>query len=130
MMKRHTRAIFQAAASLAVLGMLASPAVAQRDPAYQSARSAGQVGEKMDGYLGIVGASTPALEALVKDLNIKRKAVYTQGASGAGVSVEEFAFGAGCKNIKDTVPGEKYQAPGGGWQTRTTAAPQRDTRCP
>ncbi len=100
MMKRHTKTIFQAAGvARRCCGMLASPAVAQRDPAYQAARSSGQVGEKMDGYLGIVGAATPALDALVKDLNIKRKAVYTQGASGAGVSVEEFAFGAGCKNI-------------------------------
>ena len=134
MMKRHSNTIltkaFGAAAALAALGLVAAPAMAQRDPAYQQARSAGQVGEKMDGYLGIAGAASPALDALVKDLNIKRKAVYTQGASGAGVSVEEFAFGAGCKNIRDTVPGEKYQAPGGGWQTRTSAPPQRDSRCP
>lgn len=133
MMKRHNTIFakaFGAAAALAALGLVAAPAMAQRDPAYQQARSAGQVGEKMDGYLGLVGGASAAIDALVKDLNIKRKAVYTQGASGAGVSVEEFAFGAGCKNIRDTVAGEKYQAPGGGWQTRTSAPPQRDSRCP
>lgn len=129
-MKMQRNMIFHAVAALAALGMLASPALAQRDPAYQAARTAGQVGEKMDGYLGIVGAVTPALEAMVKDINIKRKAVYTQGASGAAVSVEEFAFGAGCKNIKDTAPGEKYQGPDGTWQTRTSAPPLRDGRCP
>lgn len=130
MMKRISGTILQTAAALAVAGMLASPAAAQRDPAYQAARTAGQVGEKMNGDLGIVGASTPALEAMVKDLNIQRKTVYTKGATGAGVSVEEFAFGAGCKNIRDTAVGEKYQAPGGAWETRTAAPPQRDTRCP
>ena len=26
--------------------------------------------------------------------------------------------------------GEKYQAPDGSWQTRTSAPPQRDSRCP
>jgi uncharacterized protein YdbL (DUF1318 family) len=84
----------------------------------------------MDGYLGIVGAATPALSKLVDDLNIQRRAVYTKSATASGVSVEEFAFGAGCKNIRDTAVGEKYQAPGGAWATRTAAAPQRDARCP
>ncbi|HEU4821499.1 MAG TPA: DUF1318 domain-containing protein, partial [Qipengyuania sp.] len=32
----------------------ASPALAQRDPAYAAARAAGQVGETIDGYLGVV----------------------------------------------------------------------------
>ena len=48
--------------ALIATSMLAAPALAQRDPAYDAARSAGQVGEKMDGYLGIVGASTAALQ--------------------------------------------------------------------
>ena len=130
MIKFQSNTVLKAAAALALLGLVAAPAAAQRDPAYQAARTAGQVGEKMDGYLGIVGAATPALTALVNDLNIKRKAAYTQGATGAGVSVEEFAFGAGCKNIRDTAVGEKYQAPGGAWATRAAGPPQRDARCP
>jgi len=130
MIKFQSNTVLKAAAAIAALGLVAAPASAQRSPEYQAARTAGQVGEKMDGYLGIVGAATPALTALVNDLNIKRKAAYTQGATGAGVSVEEFAFGAGCKNIRDTAAGEKYQAPGGAWATRTAAAPERDTRCP
>jgi uncharacterized protein len=35
----------------------ATPALAQRDPAYAAARAAGKVGEQADGYLGIVGAA-------------------------------------------------------------------------
>lgn len=131
-MNRQSKTIFHTAAALAALAMVVAPAAAQggRDPAYQAARNAGQVGEKMDGYLGIVGAATPAIDAMVKDLNIKRKAVYTQSAASEGVSIEEFAFGAGCKNIRDTAVGEKYQAPGGAWVTRAAGAPQRDSRCP
>ena len=45
------------AAALAFTG-IAAPAFAQRDPAYEAARSQGRVGEKMDGYLGIVGAAS------------------------------------------------------------------------
>lgn len=129
-MNRQIKHFFQAGAALAALAMVASPALANRDPAYQAARSSGQVGEKMDGYLGIVGSASADVDKMVKDLNIKRKAVYTQGAQGSGVSVEEFAFGAGCKNIRDTAAGEKYQAPDGQWQTRTSAPPIRDSRCP
>lgn len=129
-MMKLARLIFPSAAALAALGMVAAPAYAQRDPAYDNARKAGQVGEKMDGYLGIVGASNPTLERMVNDINIRRKAVYTQNAPGARATVEEFAFGAGCKNIRDTVPGEKYQAPNGSWQTRTSSPPDRDPRCP
>ncbi|WEK47299.1 MAG: YdbL family protein [Candidatus Andeanibacterium colombiense] len=130
MIRFKSNTVLKAAAALAVLGLVAAPALAQRDPAYQAARTAGEVGEKMDGYLGIVAGATPALTKMVNDINIQRKAVYTKGASASGVTVEDFAFGSGCKNIRDTAVGEKYQAPGGAWQTRTSAPPQRDSRCP
>ena len=111
-------------------GLLATPALAQRDPAYDAARSAGQVGEKMDGYLGIVGASTTALQRIVDDINIKRRAVYADKARAANATLEEYALTAGCLAIARTAPGEKYQAPDGSWQTRTSAPPMRDSRCP
>ncbi len=53
--------------ALAALGLVAGPALAQRDPAYAAARGAGKVGEQPDGYLGIVGAADPALQRLVDD---------------------------------------------------------------
>ena len=49
----------------------ASAAVAQRDPAYQAARAAGEVGEQPDGYLGVVGSASPAVRALVNNINIQ-----------------------------------------------------------
>lgn len=116
--------------ALIATSMLAAPALAQRDPAYDAARSAGQVGEKMDGYLGIVGASTAALQRVVDDINIKRRAVYAEKARAANATLEEYALTAGCLAIARTVPGEKYQAPDGSWQTRTSAPPLRDSRCP
>ena len=122
-----------AATALAVGLAGALPVVAQaqaRDPAYAAARASGQIGEKMDGYLGYVGSPSPALRAVVEDLNIKRRAVYSDGAKAANATVEEFAFTSGCLAIARTSPGEKYQAPGGAWQTRTSSPPQRDSRCP
>lgn len=114
----------------AVLAVTATSAYAQRDPAYAAARASGQIGEKMDGYLGFVGSPSPALRALVEDLNIKRRANYTERARATSSTVEEYALTQGCILISRTVPGEKYQAPGGGWATRTAAPPQRDSRCP
>lgn len=115
--------------SALVMLVAAAPAIAQtRDPAYAAARASGQVGEQPDGYLGIVGAATPELKALVSNINIQRKAAYTRGAAD-GATVEQFAFTSGCNLILKTVPGEKYQAPDGSWHTRTAAAPERDPRC-
>jgi hypothetical protein len=109
---------------------LATPALAQRDPAYAAARAGGEVGEQPDGYLGTVGTGSPALHALVGDINIKRKAAYTTQAAAAGATVQQFAFTTGCTLIAQTRVGEKYRAPDGSWRTRTGAAPDRDARCP
>ena len=115
-------------AALAATALIAAPAFAQRDPAYAAARAAGQVGEQPHGDLGIVGAATPALQALVNNINIQRKKQYTaQAASGS--TVQQMAFVTGCNLIRRTAPGEKYQAPDGRWLTRGSEAPVRDPRC-
>ena len=105
-------------------------AMAQRDPAYAAARAAGQVGEQPDGYLGFVTTPTPAIRALVDDLNIKRKAKYTESAQSTGSTVQQFAFTSGCNLVASTKPGEKYQAPDGSWKTRDGSPPIRNASCP
>lgn len=125
-----SKSIWTVAAAALALGGMAGTAYAQRDPAYAAARSSGQIGEKMDGYLGIVGAETAELTRLVRDINIKRRAVYAEKAQAANATLESYALTAGCLAISRTVPGEKYQAPDGSWQTRTSAPPLRDSRCP
>lgn len=117
-------------AALTALGLVAAPALAQRDPAYAAARSAGKVGEQADGYLGIVGAADPALQRMVDDINIKRRAVYAEKAKKNTTTLEAYALTAGCIAVAGTVPGERYRAPDGTWQTRSNAAPVRDSRCP
>lgn len=124
------KSLIAATAAALAIGLVASPASAQRDPAYQAARDNGQVGEKMDGYLGIVGASNPSLQAMVDDINIRRRAVYAERAQAENATLEEYAFTAGCLAIARTTPGEMYQAPDGTWQQRGQGAPLRDPRCP
>ncbi|MEO0033299.1 MAG: hypothetical protein RIS94_3057 [Pseudomonadota bacterium] len=129
------RIVHKVLGTMALAGLLAAalPGVAlaqARDPAYAAARSAGQVGEKMDGYLGYVVAPSPTLRAVIEDINIKRKAVYAQKAQANNATVEEYALTSACLLISQTKPGEKYQAPDGSWQTRGPGAPMRDSRCP
>ena len=118
---------------VALVASLLAPVAAMaqgRDPAYAAARASGQVGEKMDGYLGFVGTPSAGLRGLVDDLNIKRKAAYAAKAQAANATIEEYALSSGCQLILNTQPGEKYQAPDGSWQMRGNGAPQRDSRCP
>lgn len=115
-------------AAIALLGG-STAALAQREPAYQAARSAGQVGEQPDGYLGVVGAASAEVRAVVGNINIQRKAAYTQQSAATGATVEQFAFTSGCNLIAKTVSGEKYKGPDGSWKTRTSAPPERDSRC-
>jgi len=116
-------------AAAAAFGGLSVAASAQRDPAYAAARAGGEVGEQPDGYLGLVGAASGDLRALVNNINIQRKSAYTQKAQASGATVEQLAFTSGCNLILQTNAGEKYKTPGGVWKTRTAAAPERDSRC-
>lgn len=122
--------LLAATVAMVVVTGFVAPAQAQRNPAYAAARANGSVGEKPDGYLGIVGQETPELRSLVNDINIKRRAVYARKAQENNATLEQFAMTAGCQAIARTEPGEKYQAPDGNWKTRTAAPPERDPRCP
>ncbi len=124
------KSILTAAGAVMAFGLVAAPAMAQRDPAYAAARANGQIGEKMDGYIGIVGASTPELERVVNDINIRRRAVYAERAQAENATLEEYAFTSGCLAIARTTPGEMYQAPSGSWVQRDSGPAQRDPRCP
>jgi len=115
---------------LTALAMVTSAAYAQRDPAYQAARTNGQIGEKTDGYLGMVGSQSNTTKDLVNKINILRKQVYTKTAVSRSLSVQKAAFLGGCRNISNTITGEKYQAPDGSWKTRSASDPILDSACP
>ncbi|MGB7655014.1 MAG: YdbL family protein [Novosphingobium sp.] len=125
------RSLHAGLAAFALIGAVAVPAIAQqREPAYAAARAQGKVGEQADGYLGVVGNADAATQRLVDDINIKRRAVYADKAQKNNATLEAYALSAGCTAVLKTVPGEKYRAPDGTWQTRTNATPVRDSRCP
>ena len=74
-----TKMVMAALGAMALIGV-SGMAMAQRDPAYAAARAAGQVGEQPDGYLGIVGAATAELRALVNNAGLAvGKGPFDQG---------------------------------------------------
>ena len=109
------------------LGGFSGAALAQD---YNAAKAQGLLGEKMDGYVAVIGAGSAALRKLADDTNIKRKAVYAEKAKAERATVEEYAFTSGCLLISQTKPGMKYEAPGGTWETRGAGPAKRDARCP
>ncbi len=128
--ERKPLAMALGAAALVLVSLAAPASAQQRDPAYAAARAAGQVGEKPDGYLGFPTPPSAEVRRIAEDINIKRRAAYAERAAATSSTIDSYAFATGCKQILLTVPGEKYQAPDGSWQTRTAAPPQRDVRCP
>ena len=81
------------------------------------AKAAGMVGEMPDGYLGVVKAS-PEAEALVADINAKRKAAYEGIASKTGQAVEIVEKLAGEKALNKTEPGNYIKYPDGTWHKK------------
>ena len=126
----HSSKMFRSTAAAVMAAALSVPRDRAATPTMEAARAAGQVGEQPDGYLGIVGAATPTLSALVNHVNIQRKAVYTREAARSSATVEDFAFTSGCNLILQTAPGEQIQRARRRMEdARPGGAPERDSRC-
>lgn len=120
-----------AAMALGVVASLSSGALAQ-DAFLDQARASGQIGEQADGYVGAVKGASGDLKARIDQINIKRKAAYTQLAERRGVSVNEVAAATACELFQSRVgPGQYYRTEGGQWVQRQGNAPvQMPSYCP
>jgi len=100
---------------LAILGALvAFPAFALD---LHQARTSGMVGEKLDGYAAALKA-TPEVNALVADVNAKRKAEYARISKQNGQPVDVVAKLAAAQIINGLEVGSSYQDANGNWKTR------------
>jgi uncharacterized protein len=96
------------------LALAIAPAAAG---ALEDAKSSGLVGERIDGYLGVVGSSAPAdVVQLVEQVNAERRAKYAEIAQKQGAPVEAVAQIAGKKLIERAGPGEYVIGADGQWQ--------------
>ncbi|NRA53353.1 MAG: YdbL family protein [Gammaproteobacteria bacterium] len=80
----------------------------------QQAKQAGMVGERTDGYLGVIKGQTQA-KKLVLTVNKKRLTVYRHLATKNKISLANIAKLAGKKAIAKTVKGHYIQSSQGGW---------------
>jgi uncharacterized protein len=102
----------------AVLLMLcaALPAAAQ---SLDEAKADGQVGERIDGYVGVVDASTPGdVRAMVDQVNAERRQKYAEIAAERGTSVEAVAQIAGQKLIARAPGGQYVLGADGQWRQK------------
>ncbi len=84
------------------------------------AKARGEVGEQIDGYLGIVSGKSPsaAVRRALQEINIGRKSVYTERARQENVTVEAMAASIGVKQLQKARPGEAVRDASGNWKTK------------
>ena len=129
-MMRRTLSLALAAALLGAAPAPAFQADVSADVA-ASLRATGQVGERFDGYLGLVGNAPASVRAEMDAVNIKRRAFYTDLAAKRGAKLEEVAATAACRILATRVqPGQYYQLQDGVWRQRDGDTPvARPTYC-
>jgi uncharacterized protein YdbL (DUF1318 family) len=102
-----------ALATLLLLLLAAAPAARADD--LDAAKAAGHVGERADGYLGVVSGAPASAQAVVADVNAKRRAKYAEIAKQNGTDVASVAAIAGAKLIERTPSGQYVMGADGRW---------------
>lgn len=93
-------------------------APAQSYAGLAAARQAGQVGERYDGYLGLVTRTSPAVQRQVSAINIRRRSLYIGLARRRGVTPQVAGLATGCELITRVQVGEMYMLQDGVWRRR------------
>ncbi len=81
----------------------------------EEAKTKGLVGEKPNGYLGVVKADPAEAQSLTKEVNQKRRQAYEDIATRNRTQLETVEALAGEKAIQNSKPGHFVEGPGGGW---------------
>ena len=100
------------------VGIAAAPLSAQSSPIVSAARSAGQIGERYDGYLGYASAPSGQLRSQIESINIRRRSLYTDLAARRGASRVEVGITAGCELLARVRIGEAYLLGDNVWRRR------------
>ncbi len=98
------------------LVLVALPALAAD---LDGAKAAGQVGERVDGYVGLVDANAPdAVKELVERVNAGRRQKYAEIAAKRNAPVEAVAAQAGAKLTQRAQPGHYVMDASGRWKRK------------
>jgi uncharacterized protein YdbL (DUF1318 family) len=104
------------AIALLTLCSAALPAFAQ---SLDQAKAAGLVGEKVDGFLGVVDANAPAeVRAMVDRINAERRAKYAEIANNQNAPMDAVAKIAGQKLTERAPSGQYVLGADGRWRRK------------
>lgn len=79
----------------------------------EEAKTKGLVGERPNGYLGVVNPAAPEAQALANEVNEKRRQAYEDIAKRNRTQLNAVEALAGEKAIQNTKPGYFVEGPGG-----------------
>lgn len=82
------------------------------------AKEDGLIGERYDGYIGIVKAVSADVKALVKETNQKRKEKYQEIAIDRQLPLNKIEIIAGEAAINKTLPGNYIMISEGQWEKK------------
>ncbi|MCH7943719.1 MAG: YdbL family protein [Proteobacteria bacterium] len=82
------------------------------------AKAAGWVGERLDGYVGVIAGAPATATALAGTFNAKRRAKYQGIAAANGTSLQAIEILMGEKLIARARPGEIVMDASGQWVRR------------
>lgn len=97
------------------VGFFAQPVCAQ-SPAIAQAIAAGQVGERYDGYMGVLGNASGEVRRQVSAVNIQRRSLYLQLSSRRNVTAQLAGMATACQLLSQLAPGEPYMLSDGIWR--------------
>ncbi len=98
---------------------LALPAAASQNPAtIDAARQAGVIGERYDGYMGLVGTPSAEVRRQMSAVNLRRRNLYIELASRRNVNPEVVGIATACELIPGLPAGQFYMLGDGVWRRR------------
>ena len=111
-------------ALLLLIAAAAAPGPASAQSAeLDAARSAGQVGERYDGYLGYASTPPESIRRQVQAINIRRRTLYVDLGRRRNVTPEVAGIATGCELLKRIAVGESYMLSDRTWRRLGASEP-------
>ncbi|MEQ8320206.1 MAG: YdbL family protein [Rhodospirillales bacterium] len=102
------------AVAVLMAGLFTAAPVSAQSLSLQEAQARGYVGEKIDGYIGVV-QNAPGVAALVDDINLQRRQLYRDIARKNNIPLATVERLAADKAINRATSGEYVQDQSGKW---------------